>query len=195
MCFLFSFTKGWICTALWIKPQFWTIMTAAIYLSIGTFLRKFLYTSIPSYFFSIDRLIVVHFFLLLMVCSRCLVHHPYDLQVGKSYCISRRNTPFRSVPLRILSIPSSVRQTKTKMAAPVKRFIFFVTLILNALTHFYIACCVLLCMQYNVNLCLFSSWFVEEAKVANNDWSSCAPSKGLNLYSFGGQLLTKMSIG
>ena len=43
------------------------------------------------------------------------------------------------------------------------------TLILNALTHFYIACCVLLCMQYNVNLCLFSSWFVEEAKVANND--------------------------
>ena len=59
----------------------------------------------------------------LMVCSRCLGLQPYELQVGKSpsflAAFHRCMPPFGQ---NLESIQSSVRQTKTKMAAPVKRF-------------------------------------------------------------------------
>ena len=124
----------------------------------------------------------------LMVCSRCLGHQPSELQVGNLPAFLQHFTEARpllvSPPRNSESILSSVRQTKTKMAAPVKRFIFFVFVPLGhfnvdlkySYTLDYIAALFRspiyalhgLAVQYNVKLCcLFLSWFAKEANVAN----------------------------
>ena len=78
--------------------------------------------------------------------------------------------------------PSAVMTLSTKMAAYflcICNTLVILMLILNDLTHLitlllysghqFMYCTVLLCMQFNVMLCLlFSSWFAKEANVANN---------------------------
>ena len=66
----------------------------------------------------------------LIVLSRCLGHQPSELQVGKSPRFLRHFTEARLLFVFISrdseSRPSAVTTLSTKMAAPVKRFIFFV---------------------------------------------------------------------
>ena len=44
-------------------------------------------------------------------------------------------------------------------------------------------CTVLLCVKYNVNLCLFSSWFAKEANVTNNNNEALCPPKRVVRFS------------
>ena len=103
--------------------------------------------------------------------NRCGTVSPFHRQkwVGKSGNLATFLRHFSEArPLFVFisrnseSRPRAAMTLSTKMAAPVKRFIFFVFLPIWS-------CTFLLCEQYNVKLwCWFSSWFAKEANVSKN---------------------------
>ena len=80
-----------------------------------------------------ERTKTFNFYMHIVVCSRCLVHHPHEVQIGKSHSFLaafHRETPLLVGPTRDSESTefSEVGCTTrgTIMAAPVKRCIFFV---------------------------------------------------------------------
>jgi hypothetical protein len=121
-----------------------------------------------------------------MACSWILEHQTSESKIEDLQAFLRHFSKARPLFVFIFrkseSRPRAVMTLSTKWLQPWRDF-FFLYLYhvghFNALTHLitlliysghqFIHCMVLLCVQYNVELCcLFSGWFAKEANVANN---------------------------